>query len=274
MPLDRHQQVARLWNWLPAFRAVAEYESIQRAGLVLAISPSALSRSIKLLEAALGETLFSRSPTGVALTDAGRRLLVATREAMRRVHDGTAAEPAKRLSGAALAPALGQLLCEVALEVLPGWELHFAQAAPAAAAEQLRCGEHDVLLSHVALPGVDLHCEAIGPMPFVLAGLAGSSRDRVVCLRSAPAPGASVIVSSLEELVTAAVHRRAVACVPRFWVPPAWTVFEDASPLPVFLVRRVYEATPDALTRLETTLRARLSSAPAGPRRKGAVIGR
>ena len=42
----------------------------------------------KLLEDALGLTLFSRSPGGMALTESGARLLAATRDAMRLIHAG------------------------------------------------------------------------------------------------------------------------------------------------------------------------------------------
>lgn len=42
--MERLRRVANLWNWLPPFRVVAEYQSIQRAAVVLNVSASALSR--------------------------------------------------------------------------------------------------------------------------------------------------------------------------------------------------------------------------------------
>src|SRR5581483_2269624 len=91
MALDRYRRIARLWNWLPAFRAVAEYESVQAAGTALALSPSALSRAVRLIEDELGEPLFVRAPSGLTLTARGQALLTATRDAMRGVDDALGA---------------------------------------------------------------------------------------------------------------------------------------------------------------------------------------
>lgn len=88
LPIERFRRVASVWNWLPTFRAVAEHESIHRASSVLATSPSALSRTIRLLEDALGTTLFHRRDSKMALTPPGDALLSAIRDAMRLVDDG------------------------------------------------------------------------------------------------------------------------------------------------------------------------------------------
>lgn len=87
MPMDRFRRVASVWNWLPAFRGVAEHESIQQAASSLGVSASALSRTVKLLEDATGIDLFVRHPAGLRLTDAGRDLLLVTRDAMRTTDD-------------------------------------------------------------------------------------------------------------------------------------------------------------------------------------------
>src|SRR5688572_13711718 len=54
------------------FLAVAEEENFHRAGEVLHVDQSALSRQIRDLERALGFALFERLPRGVRLTKAGR----------------------------------------------------------------------------------------------------------------------------------------------------------------------------------------------------------
>src|SRR5712691_11901344 len=54
MTMTRYRRVAELWNWLPGFRGVAEHESVNEAASALNVSPSALSRTVKLLESALG----------------------------------------------------------------------------------------------------------------------------------------------------------------------------------------------------------------------------
>lgn len=94
MVMDRLRQVSNVWNWLPAFRVVAEYESIHKAANVLNVSASALSRTVRLLEDAIGEVLFVRSATGLTLTSFGGELLNGTRDAMRRIDDVIAARGA------------------------------------------------------------------------------------------------------------------------------------------------------------------------------------
>ena len=44
------ERVSRIWNWLPVFRAVAETEHLPTASELLYVTPSALSRTIRLLE--------------------------------------------------------------------------------------------------------------------------------------------------------------------------------------------------------------------------------
>jgi len=59
---------------LKSFAAVAEEGHLTRAGERLHLSPSSVSAQIKALEDELGVALFARTPRGMALTEAGRRL--------------------------------------------------------------------------------------------------------------------------------------------------------------------------------------------------------
>ncbi len=59
--MERLRRVASFWNWLPAFRAVAETEHLPTAAEALFVSPSALSRAIRLLEKDVGQPLFRRT---------------------------------------------------------------------------------------------------------------------------------------------------------------------------------------------------------------------
>lgn len=86
--LDRLQRLTDFWNWLPAFRAVAETEHVRTAAERLEISPSALSRSIGLLEDAIGHKLFDRQGRGIRLNRAGHEFLAQLRAAMRLIDDG------------------------------------------------------------------------------------------------------------------------------------------------------------------------------------------
>jgi len=84
--MDRTRQVSQLWNWLPAFRVVAETQHLPTASEALGVSPSALSRTIGLLEDELGQPLFRRAGRRLELNTSGERLLAATRDAMRQIH--------------------------------------------------------------------------------------------------------------------------------------------------------------------------------------------
>lgn len=59
---------------LRAFEAAARHLSFREAAAELAVTPTAISHQIRLLEATLGVSLFVRHTRRVALTDAGQRL--------------------------------------------------------------------------------------------------------------------------------------------------------------------------------------------------------
>ena len=59
---------------LRAFEAAARHLSFRRAAGELAVTPTAISHQIRLLEATLGTALFIRQVRRVVLTEAGRRL--------------------------------------------------------------------------------------------------------------------------------------------------------------------------------------------------------
>lgn len=59
------------WNQLRVFNTVAEAGSFTRAGKILNLSQSAVSRQIGSLEATLKVPLFHRHPGGIALTEMG-----------------------------------------------------------------------------------------------------------------------------------------------------------------------------------------------------------
>jgi DNA-binding transcriptional LysR family regulator len=81
------RRIMALWNWLPAFRAVAETEHLPSAARRLHITASALSRTIHLLEDDLGFSLFARNGRRIELNAQGDRVLSGVRDAMRLVHE-------------------------------------------------------------------------------------------------------------------------------------------------------------------------------------------
>ncbi|MCK5943024.1 MAG: LysR family transcriptional regulator [Planctomycetes bacterium] len=87
---DRFRELLPLWAWLPPFRAVAETEHLPTAAERCGVGASSLSRTIALLERAVGRPLFERTGRSLELNHDGRRLLEAVRGAMRFVDDACA----------------------------------------------------------------------------------------------------------------------------------------------------------------------------------------
>lgn len=164
--MHRFLRLASLWNWLPAFRAVAETEHVRRAADLIFVSPSALSRSIHLLEAEVGAPLFIRAGRNLKLTSLGQELLVAVRTAMRRVDDvlaggGSLAEgplvvaAPHAIAHLYVAPALAEIA-----RISPG-----AQIAPdpgQAVAGLLARGEIDLAFGWMDDRARDLVCTPVG----------------------------------------------------------------------------------------------------------------
>ena len=108
---DPKALIGRIWNWLPAFRTVAETEHLPTASDVLFVTPSALSRTIRLLEKEVGRPLFRRVGRRIRLNAAGESLLARVRDGMRIVHRGvleacdeTLVGPLRIFSGGLITP--------------------------------------------------------------------------------------------------------------------------------------------------------------------------
>jgi DNA-binding transcriptional LysR family regulator len=76
------------WNWLPAFVEVADAGSVAAAATRLALTPAAVSRTLGLLEDALGEPVFNRVGRRLVLNPAGEALRAAVRAAIGSVEGG------------------------------------------------------------------------------------------------------------------------------------------------------------------------------------------
>ena len=97
--LNRARRVGDFWGWLPAFRAVAETQHLPSASKALHVTPPALSRTIRLLEAELGTKLFERKGRSISLNATGETLLQSVRHAMRTVHEALLAIHDAQLAG-------------------------------------------------------------------------------------------------------------------------------------------------------------------------------
>ena len=151
--MDPVRRLSLLWSWLPAFRAVAESEHLPTASRQLGVTPQALSRSVKLLENALGATLFVRQGRRMRLSDEGARFLESVRLAMRILDDGVDALGQKALRGPARIAALTHdawLFVQPALDALvaeaPELTVHIHSLEPDSAGRDLRRGALDVVV--------------------------------------------------------------------------------------------------------------------------------
>jgi DNA-binding transcriptional LysR family regulator len=89
------------WDDLRLFLAVAREESLSGAGKLLRLDPATLGRRMHQLEMRLQATLFTKSPQGYALTEAGVSLLSRAEQAEAAMRGAIAElpEPGDRLRG-------------------------------------------------------------------------------------------------------------------------------------------------------------------------------
>lgn len=97
------------WNWLPDFLAVADAGSIVEASKRLHLTPAAVSRTIRLLEANVGEPVFNRIGRSLVLNRRGKQLRHAVREAVTKIDNGFRAMQEDPFAGQVRVSALGVL---------------------------------------------------------------------------------------------------------------------------------------------------------------------
>jgi len=166
--LGRAQRLSSLWSWLPAFRAVAETEHLPSASRAVHLTPSALSRTIRLLEEDVGRPLFDRVGRSLELNAAGHAFLSSVRDAMRLVDGGLAAISNDELIGSVrvsvpgpFAPLLVLPAVAALLEEHPRLEPFVGGHPDAALPGLLLRGALDVALTDEPRPSPDLHMEPL-----------------------------------------------------------------------------------------------------------------
>lgn len=269
--MERHRRVWQVWNWLPAFRAAAEFQSLQRAALAVSLSPSALSRAINLLERSLNEKLFNRSPTGLTLTARGHLLLVATRDAVRLVHEALPDSAApKRLRVGAAGPVLPLLVAEGVARAVPDWSVTVATTGDETLIEQLRCGDLDFALSHQphAVQGVE--SRQLPSLELVLAGVLTQGRHRIIAM-SEPGfddPAAELSASTWAEAERLSRATSLPVIAPWCLLPGGTVVRPLGRNQPVFASWRagLYAGQSEPYERVVASVSAMLSWRPAPPR--------
>jgi DNA-binding transcriptional LysR family regulator len=216
--MKRILRLRGLWDYLPAFRVVAECEHLPTASRVIGVSPPALSRAIHLLEEALGRTLFDRSGARLRLNDGGRHFLAAVRAAMRTLDDGVdeVLEGLHHAAGEVLvafpSEAAGLVARWIAALAVVAPEMILRQVAPAVElATAVRRGDLDVALVPSPPSIEELESFEVGPIPWRLYGRRGRGRLaqpwRVVVTPRAPWPSDEprLVVTEVAELATAAL---------------------------------------------------------------------
>ena len=97
--MERVRRLKGLWSWLPTFRVAAETEHLPTASEMLLLSPSTISRTVRLLEDQLGRDLFERRGRAMRLNREGQLLLGVVRDAMRILDEGVEAVMGASLGG-------------------------------------------------------------------------------------------------------------------------------------------------------------------------------
>jgi len=176
--LERVGRVRTVWNWIPAFRVVAETQHLHHASHLLRVSPSALSRSIRLLEDHVGERLFERNGRTLRLNAAGEGFLAVVRDAMRGVDDGLSQLASRELVGPVLLMSASALTDAYLLSALR--ELSWAHPALIPHIHRFSRDEtvHRILRGQL---DVALFQEAAAPHPRLVEDQIGSVSNGVYC---------------------------------------------------------------------------------------------
>jgi len=159
-----------VWNWLPAFYVVAQTQHLPTASKRLHLSVSALSRTIRLLEAAVGRPLFHRTGRNLQLNAHGEGLLLAVERSI-----GVLAPEFDRLTANGFASALHIGIADplsqgVVMPVVRSMQLEHSDFVPflhgcvdgAEASKLLLTGDLDLVLSSERLSEKALAAESLG----------------------------------------------------------------------------------------------------------------
>lgn len=154
---------------LKYFIATAEIGQVSRAAVELSVSQSAVTTAIKELEATVETELFSRSPQGMTLTEAGRRFLSAANDILLKAEEAlnvrTAAPVSGRIAIAASYTVIGYFLpphLERLGRLQPELEVQVHEMTRETIEEGLLAGRFDMgvaLTANIANP--DLVCETL-----------------------------------------------------------------------------------------------------------------
>ncbi|WP_439598180.1 LysR family transcriptional regulator [Falsiroseomonas sp.] len=156
-------------NDLRAFRAVAGARSFTRAAAQLGVSPSALSQTLRGLEARLGLRLLTRTTRSVSATEAGERLLGSLGPALDEIAATLAAlgdlrdRPAGTIRITAGEHAAETVLWPALERLLPGYPEISVEVQVDNTLADLAAGRFDAGIRIGELVGKDMVAVRIGP---------------------------------------------------------------------------------------------------------------
>jgi DNA-binding transcriptional LysR family regulator len=167
--MDRRRLLFTIWNWLPAFQAVAEAEHLPTASARLSLTPSALSRTITMLEDRVGRQLFARKGRTLSLNAHGRRLLAGMTSAYSALSASLAALSSGELEGPVYACACGPMAQVLVVPALRELQQRSAKLVPyvygydvVEAIDLLRAGQLDVVFASARVEASDLTTTFLG----------------------------------------------------------------------------------------------------------------
>ncbi|TQM09987.1 LysR family transcriptional regulator [Pseudonocardia kunmingensis] len=143
------------------FAAVAEEENLTRAAARLYVSQPALTKQVRRLETLLGVRLFTRSRSGMSLTEAGRSLarsapaLLADWQRMAAETKAAAARECRVLRVGFLGSAANEQTQQIIADFVerrPGWRVDMRQGSWSDPTAGLGTGTVDVALLRLPLP--------------------------------------------------------------------------------------------------------------------------
>lgn len=164
---------------LRSFVLVADEGNLTRAARRRHTTPSAVSEHLKQLEEQFGLTLFQRSAKGMALTEAGKSMLVPARLALQQIHEldemarRLRRETPTRLHMGLNAPPeylkVDQMLRQVTKQH-PDVALELCTSSSFLIADQVRTGELDLGFAYGEFTDDDIHSIPLAPIRVYVVG--------------------------------------------------------------------------------------------------------
>lgn len=169
--MDPSKKASEIWPWLPVFKVVAETQHLPSAAKQLHVSASAISRTVRLIEEAIGQELFVRSSRRLILNSAGERLLAATRRSTGSLEVGLREVFEQPFSGPYRVSSLGVLTDAFVLPSLLALTQRHPELVPqmttklaSEANQALANGLLDVAFYYDATTQVGIRCQSLGEL--------------------------------------------------------------------------------------------------------------